>query len=306
MRAIEEIRKEIEHVEYARAVLEERLTVLQAEHDQYREDEYATATITKRLAVFFKGHGLYIVDVKHGERSEELYAIAKQMWRSWAVLVPFIKCLSANKNAAFVYCTTDLTASQKNDLRNLCHELAAKKWIVFANGKAGFQVTPCLTCEQKRFLHGAWAEEVTLYLIDKTLKRFTGTRHLKYRLFWDAKLKRIAPRTDNLSDMQLDLIAQVSDRFYVFETKSGAVHSIDKWVDRTRLFDGAENRFITCTADPNLNPKIFKPFRIFALPTLEEQFTGMLEDDFKEATAANEAIEPPPSEKYVDSERRDR
>ena len=293
MRAPDEIKTEIAHIEFARSVLEERLAALKAERDQHREDEYATATITKRLAEFFKTHGLYIVDINHGERSEDLYALAKQMWRSWSVLVPFIKSLSANKNTAFVYDTTELTAPLKNDLFNLCHVLASKKWISFAKGQVGFEITPSLTREQKRFLHGTWAEEVTLYLIDKTLKCFTGTLHLKYRLFWDVKLKLIEPSTEKQTDMQLDLVAQVSDRFYVFETKSGTVLSIDKWVDRTRLFDHAENRFITCTADPSLNPKIFEPFRLFALPTLEEQFLEMLQADFPAPASDTSALSTP-------------
>jgi len=280
MRPATEINAEIAHIEYAQSILAERLAAAKQERDGLREDIYAKNKVTKRLAEFFKAHGLYIVDLQHGARSKELYALAKQMWRSWAVLVPFIKRLSANKNTAFVYDTTGLSAAQTNDLYNLCHVLASKKWISFTKGQAGFEITPSLTRAQKRFLHGAWAEEVTLYLIDKTLKGFTRTRHLKYRLFWDAKLKRHDPRTDNLTDMQLDLIAQVGDRFYVFETKSGAVLSIDKWVDRTRLFDLMGNRFITCTADPSLNPKMFEPFRLFALPTLDEQFLELLQADF--------------------------
>lgn len=292
MRATDEIKTEIVHIEFAKAVLDERLAALKDERDQHREDKYAKATITKRLAEFFKAHGLYIVDINHGERSEELYALAKQMWRSWSVLVPFIKSLSANKNTAFVYDTTELTAPQKNDLYNLCHVLASKKWISFAKGQAGFEITPSLTREQKRFLHGTWAEEVTLYLIDKTLKCFTSTLHLKYRLFWDVKLKLIEPSTGKQTDMQLDLVVQVSDRFYVFETKSGFVLSIDKWVDRTRLFDDKKNRFITCTANEKLNPLIFSPFRLFALPTLEKQFLEMLQADFSGLASDIPAVNP--------------
>jgi len=44
--------------------------------------------------------------------------------------------------------------------------------------------------------------------------------------------------------------------------------------------DDGKNRFITCTADDKLNPLIFKPFRLFALQTLEEQFAGVLQEDF--------------------------
>lgn len=47
------------------------------------------------------------------------------------------------------------------------------------------------------------------------------------------KRGRGGPPTRKDCDMQLDVAAEVGERFYVFETKSGAVLSIDKWVDRT-------------------------------------------------------------------------
>lgn len=280
MRATDEIKTEIAHIEYAKAVLNERLTALKDEHDQHRADEHAKATITKRLAEFFKAHGLYIVDLNSGERSKDHYALAKQMWRSRAVLLPFVKKLSQNKEPSFVYETTSLSVTDKTDLKNLCDMLAKHGWIFFKLIPEGFEVAPSLRGVQKQFLSGAWAEEINLYLIDKTLKIFTQMRRQGYKLFWDLKLKRIDSDKDNGHDMQLDLVAEVGDRFYVFETKSGFTLSIAKWVDRARLFDDDKNRFVTCTADEKLNPLIFSPFRLFALPTLEEQFLEMLQADF--------------------------
>ncbi len=280
MRALDEIKTDIAHIEFARSVLEERLTALKAERDQHRADEHATAKVTKRIAEFFRAHGLYIVGLHSGERSKDHYALAKQMWRSRAVLLPFVKKLSQNKEPSFVYETPSLSVTDKTDLKNLCDMLAKHGWISFTLVPEGFEVAPSLRGVQKQFLSGAWAEEINLYLIDKTLKTFTQSRRQGYKLFWDLKLKRIDSDKDNGHDMQLDLVAEVGDRFYVFETKSGFTLSIAKWVDRTRLFDDDKNRFITCTADEKLNPLIFSPFRLFALQTLEEQFTGMLQEDF--------------------------
>jgi len=280
MRAPDEIKTDIAHIEFARSVLEERLTALKAERDQHRADEHATAKVTKRIAEFFRAHGLYIVGLHSGERSKDHYALAKQMWRSRAVLLPFVKKLSQNKEPSFVYETTSLSVTDKTDLKNLCDMLAKHGWISFKLVPEGFEVAPSLRGVQKQFLSGAWAEEINLYLIDKTLKTFTQSRRQGYKLFWDLKLKRIDSDKDNGHDMQLDLVAEVGDRFYVFETKSGFTLSIAKWVDRTRLFDDDKNRFITCTADEKLNPLIFSPFRLFALPTLEEQFLEMLQVDF--------------------------
>jgi len=82
MRAIEEIQKEIAHVEYSLAVLDEHRTTLKAERDQHRVDDFIKAKVTKPLAAFFKAHGLYIVDLNSCERSKDHYALAKQLWRT--------------------------------------------------------------------------------------------------------------------------------------------------------------------------------------------------------------------------------
>lgn len=280
MRAIEEIQEEIAPVEYARAVLDERRTALKTERDQHRVDAFATATITKRLAEFFKAHGLYIVSLQTGERTEGHYDLAKQIWRSRKVLIPFVKCLSNNMTKSFSYDTSKVTKVQKNDIRNFCHVLATKSWMTFTQNDESFVIAPSMQGEQRDFVHGIWAEEVTLYLIVKALNDFTKKRHLKHKLFWDLKLKQIDPITAKPVDMQLDLVAQVGDRFYVFETKAGEILSIHKWVDRGRLFDDGKNRFFTCTADENLNRKMFIPFRLLTLAKLEQQLTSALQRDF--------------------------
>lgn len=285
MRAIEEIQKEIAHIEFTRSLLDARLTALKDERDQHREDEHAKATITKRLAEFFKAHGLYIVDVNHGERTESHYDLAKQIWRSHKVLIPFVKCLSNNMTKSFSYDTSKVTLAQKNDIRNFCHVLANKNWLSFTQSDKSFEIVPLLQGEQRYFIQGIWAEEVTLYLIVKALNDFTKKRRLKHKLFWDLKLKQIDPITAKPVDMQLDLVAQVGDRFYVFETKAGAILSIHKWVDRARLFDDGKNRFFTCTADENLNRKMFEPFRLLTLAKLEQQLTSSLQRDFPSPAA---------------------
>lgn len=280
MRTAEEVKLEIAHLKFARSVLNECLTVLKAERDHYRTDEYATATITKGLAEFFKAHGLYIVELQSGGRSKDYYDRSKQIWRSRTVLLPFIKQLSRNKEPSYVYETQAYSVTDKTDLKNLCDVLAQQGWISYKKVSDGFEVTPSLRGPQKHFINGGWAEQINLYLIDKTLQTFSQSHRQGYKLFWDLKLKLIDSDKDKSHDMQLDLVVEVGGRFYIFETKSGFVLSIDKWVERTRLFDDGKNRFITCNADEKLNPFIFFPFRLFALPTLEAQFLEMLEEDF--------------------------
>jgi len=131
MRAIEEIQKEIAHVEYSLAVLDEHRTTLKAEREQLRVDDFIKAKVTKPLAAFFKAHGLYIVDLNSCERSKDHYALAKQLWRSRAVLLPFVKKLSQNKEPSFVYETTALSVTDRTDLKNLCDMLVKHGWISF-------------------------------------------------------------------------------------------------------------------------------------------------------------------------------
>ena len=78
----------------------------------------------------------------------------------------------------------------------------------------------------------------------------------------------------------IHLVVQIKDRFYVFEVKTGVVLYIDKWVDRTRLFNGENSEYITCTSNEQLEPRTFLPYVLFALPTLEQQFLELLHKDF--------------------------
>jgi hypothetical protein len=280
MRTREEVDQELEHLEYAKRLLDERLAVVKQERDALREDAYAIDTATRRLAAFFKSHRMYIVDLQFEERTKEHYALAKQIWKGRQVLIPFIKSIPKKKATTFVYDLKGLLPDDANKIRNLCEVLAKKQWISYKKQKEGIEITTSLTGLQKNFISGIWAEEITLYLIAKTLKDFTEKRHLKYKVFWDLKLKRIYPETKHLVDMQLDLVAEVGDRCYVFETKSGAIHGVEHWVDRTRLFQNETHRFITCNADENLNPVLFAPLRLFSLQTLESQFNALLKEDF--------------------------
>ena len=80
--------------------------------------------------------------------------------------------------------------------------------------------------------------------------------------------------------MQLDLVVELPEGFYIFETKMGIALAIDKWVDRTRLFASDKNRFITCCADETLNARIFTPYILFNVNKLKEQMTALLKKDY--------------------------
>lgn len=277
-----ELDQNLAHLEYARALLSEKISDLKNQKNEllHEEDEFFTNKKTKKLSAFFFIHQMIIVSVNSGQRSKEFYPIAKHIWRQRETHIPFIKKLSRSLDADFNYETSNLNALEKTDLKNLLDELSKYKLLSYSVQKTHFAIKPLSKGQQRNFFTGGWAEEVTLYLIDKTLKDFSKAHPLKHKLFWDVKLKRFDSRKDNSHDMQLDLVVELEDRFYIFETKSGFILSIDKWVDRSRLFNDDKNLFITCAADENLNPRIFSPYPLFALPSLEKQFMGLLEQAF--------------------------
>ena len=81
------------------------------------------------------------------------------------------------------------------------------------------------------------------------------------------------------SDMQLDVVVQLKERFYVFETKTGIL-GIDKWVARAKMFSvDHKSRYITCCADETIPPRLFAPYHLVSLSQLKEKMSEMLEKD---------------------------
>ncbi len=232
MRTTEQIDLEIDHIEYAKNMLEERLASVKAERDDLREDTFIKDQHTKLLAEFF-------------------------------------------------YKTDKLTPIQINDVKNFCKVLEENKWLKYKYHTHSFKLTPSYTNDQKKFLQSGWSEKASICLIANTLRQFMQSRKLTPKLFWNVELKYIDSKNKNRNDMELDLVAQVEERFYLFEVKSGNNLGIKKWVDRADLFEGKDrnNRFITCTSE-KINYHIFQPYRLFALQEIEELFTKMLEKDF--------------------------
>ena len=85
-------------------------------------------------------------------------------------------------------------------------------------------------------------------------------------------------------DMQLDIIAQLRDRFYIFETKTGIL-GIDKWVARAKMFSvDQKSRFITCCADETIPAYLFEPYQLVPLSRLKQEMITMLNGDLIQNT----------------------
>lgn len=279
MKSIEKINLEISHIEYVKSILNDQLAAMKQARDEQREDEYVKDQKTKNLAEFFLSRGLYISDLKTEKRSK-YYDLAKKVWKLREVLVPFIKVLSKNKKPSLVYKTDKLNADEINRIRQFYESLVTEDWGTFELLDGAFKINTSFSNEQRMFLQSGWSEEISIYLIDKTLKEFTKTRKLKHKLFWNVELRYMEPRCNKQIYTELDLVAQVKDKLYIFEIKCGCNLRIDKWVERANLFQDENTKFITSTALDKLNYMIFTPYWLFTLQEIDEQFTKMLLKDF--------------------------
>lgn len=255
----------------------ERLLI---ERDQFFSTDFSNDPKTKKLSEFFIRRDLAIIDLQQSERSKEYYDVAKKIWSNRELLIPFIREIPrCTKTRSFDYSTSHLSQLEHNQVRNFCEYIKKQKgWFSYQDNKTSIHVDLSKGNGYIGFFNGGWAEQVCLYIIDKTLNAFTKEIKVRKKLFWNVKLKYFGSKHQH--DMELDLVIQIRDNFYIFEVKSGTVLQIDKWVDRTRLFESELSKYITCTADPQLNPMTFAPFKLFALPTLGEQLHKLLSADF--------------------------
>ena len=130
-----------------------------------------------------------------------------------------------------------------------------------------------------QFWNGTWAELANKWIVEKTLEDYARQKRLKFDVFTDVKLAKIEQEKGQ-ADMQLDVVAMLQDRVYVFETKTGKRLGLDKWVDRARMFcSDMRSRFVTCCADDNVPCDLFKPFDLVPLSSLDKWLWMCLEKD---------------------------
>ncbi|MGN0866427.1 MAG: hypothetical protein ACI4SG_01955 [Oligosphaeraceae bacterium] len=287
----QDILRQIEALEISRKLLDDEIAQEKASLEQmdakleaaWRENPYVQDRTTRRLAEYFRTLGYSIVSLLTKAPDNSCYAISKQIWNGRGVMVPFLQCLHQSGAKEFEYPIAELSGTDKTDLLNLCRRMQDSGWLGFRNVKGVLHVRATFPKTLRNFPNGGWTEEANRYLIKKVLSDYSAKHRIKYRVFWDVKLKLLESEKDNLNDMQLDIVAQINDRFYVFETKSGALPCIRDWVARAEIFNQNGNRFITCCLDSEANHKYFRPYRLMALERLETQFTELLDRDFPQA-----------------------
>lgn len=297
----QDLLKRIEALEISRELIDDKIAQAKASLEQieakqqaaWEENPYVRDRTTKQLAKYFQSLGYSIVSLLTKAPDNSCYAISKQIWNGRKVMVPFLLQMYHSGVDEFEYPISELSGTDKADLLNLCRTMQDSDWLTYSNVKDVLHVRATFPKSLKNFPNGGWTEEANRYLIWKVLTDYSANHNIRYKVFWDVKLKLLESEKDNLNDIQLDIVAQIKDRaqnkdryrFYVFETKSGLLPCIRDWVDRADIFNQNDNRFITCCMDSEVNHKYFRPYRLMPLEKLEKLFTKLLDRDFPQPDA---------------------
>lgn len=242
-------------------------------------DSFYRERKTRRLAAYFSELGFRIVSYVGKEQALAGTRAANFLFRIKDVAVPIFKKLVAKGNKEESVELDGFDGVAKSSLLQLCDAFEKLGWIRTDRTKHALRIVRLNDKEATCFWHGSWAEYVNRSLVVKTLQAFANSRKFRFDVFYDIKLARWES-TGKPVDMQLDLVAQLADRFYVFDTKTGVL-CIDKWVDRARMFGADQrSRFITCCADEGIPPRLFEPYTLIPLGDLQFRLGEILNEDF--------------------------
>ena len=234
---------------------------------------------TRRLAAYFSELGFRIVSCVGKEQVLAETRAANFLFKIKEIAVPIFKKLVAKGNKEVSVELDGFDGVAKSSLLQLCDAFEKLGWIWTERTRHMLRIVRLNDKEATCFWHGSWAEYVNRSLVVKTLQAFANSRKFRFDVFYDIKLARWES-TGKPVDMQLDLVAQLADRFYVFDTKTGVL-CIDKWVDRARLFGADQrSRFITCCADEGIPPRLFEPYTLIPLGDLQLRLGEILNEDF--------------------------
>ena len=253
-------------------------------------DSFYRERKTRRLSAYFSELGFRIVSYVGKEQVLVETRAANFLFKIKEIALPIFKKLVAKGNKEVSAELDGFGGSDKNSLLQLCDAFEKLNWIKTERTKHALQIVRLNDKEATCFWHGGWAEYVNRSLVVKTLQAFANSQKCRFDVFYDVRLAKCEP-TGKPIDMQLDLVAQLNDRFYVFDTKTGVL-CIDKWVDRARLFSADQrSRFITCCADESIPPRLFEPYILIPLGDLQSRLGEILNEDFPvQASDFKEAV----------------
>lgn len=167
---------------------------------------------TRRLAAYFSELGFRIVSYVGKEQVLAGTRAANLLFRIKDVAVPIFKKLVAKGNKEVSVELDGFDGVAKSSLLQLCDAFEKLGWIRTERTKQALRIVRLNDREATSFWHGSWAEYVNRSLVVKTLQAFANSRKFRFDVFYDIKLARWES-TGNQVDMQLDLVAQLADRF---------------------------------------------------------------------------------------------
>ena len=256
--------------------IDERVTLRNSEI--LERDQFFKERKTRKLASFVAELGYRVLDFTSKEHSLQSKPAALLVYRIKEYAVPIFKKFVTKTCKKQIIPLDDLEPKVKTTFLQLCDAFERQKWIATERGKHEISICRLNDKEAAQFWFGGWAEVVNRSLVESTLQDFAKEHKCPFDIFFDMKLATIESEKET-PDMQLDIIAQLKDRFYVFETKTGIL-GIDKWVARAKMFTvDQKSRFITCCADETIPPYLFEPYKLLPLSQLKEKMTIMLEED---------------------------
>ena len=242
-------------------------------------DSFYRERKTRRLAAYFSDLGFRIVSCVGKEQVLVETRAANLLFKIKEIAMPVFKKLVAKSSKEILVELDGFDGVAKSSLLQLCDAFEKLNWIKTERTKHALRIVRLNDTVATCFWHGSWAEYVNRSLVVKTLQTFANSRKFRFDVFYDIKLARWEP-TGNPVDAQLDLVAQLADRFYVFDTKTGVL-CIEKWVDRARMFGADQrSRFITCCADEGIPPRLFEPYTLIPLGDLQLRLGEILNEDF--------------------------
>ena len=245
-------------------------------------DSFFKERKTRKLASFFAELGYRILDFTKKEQPLSTKRAALLMFRIKEYAVPIFKKFVAKACQKRDVSLDGLEPEVKTTFLQLCDAFERLGWIETERTKHEIKIRRLNDKEAAQFWHGSWAEVVNRSLIESTLQDFAKEHKCRFDIFFNVKLAKI-DSSKTSPDMELDIIAQLRDRFYIFETKTGVL-GIDKWVARAKMFSvDQKSRFITCCADEAIPPHLFEPYQLVPLSALKKTMIQMLGSDLTDA-----------------------
>lgn len=241
-------------------------------------DQFFKERKTRKLASFVAELGYRVLDFTKKEQPLSTKRAALLMFRIKEYAVPTFKKFVAKACQKQDIPLDGLEPEVKTTFLQLCDAFERLGWIETERTKHEIKIRRLNDKEAAQFWHGSWAEVVNRSLIESTLQDFAKEHKCPFDVFFNVKLAKIES-LETSSDMELDIIAQLRDRFYIFETKTGIL-GIDKWVARAKMFSvDQKSRFITCCADETIPPYLFEPYQLVPLSRLKQEMVPMLNGD---------------------------